>query len=61
MRLNEVRVPSIISKPHFSVDSRNFEMWGRFPPMSEKCGGSVNKNGNLLFASRITQMLLYGS
>ena len=31
-----------------SVDSRNFEMWGQFPPpMSEKCGGLVNKNGNL--------------
>ena len=21
-----------------SVDSRNFEMWGQFPPMSETCG-----------------------
>ena len=25
-----------------SVDSRNFETWGQFPPMSEKCGGLVN-------------------
>ena len=30
---------------YFSVDSRNFEMWGQFPPMSEKCGGLVNKMG----------------
>ena len=32
---------------NISVDSRNFEMWGQFPPMSEKCGGLVTKNGNL--------------
>ena len=32
---------------YYSVDSRNFEMWGQFPPMSEKCGGLVTKNGNL--------------
>ena len=35
-----------------SVDSRNFEMWGQFPPMSEKCGGLVNKNGNLYLRQR---------
>ena len=29
----------------YSVDSRNFEMWGQFSPMSEKCGGLVNKMG----------------
>ena len=35
-----------------SVDSRNFEMWGQFPPMSETCGGLVNKNGNLYLCQR---------
>ena len=35
-----------------SVDSRNFEMWGQFPPMSEKCGGLVNKNGNFYIRQR---------
>ena len=35
-----------------SVDSRNFEMWGQFPPpppppppILEKCGGSVKLMG----------------
>ena len=36
----------------YSVDSRSFEMWGQFPPMSEKCGGLVNKNGNLYLRQR---------
>ena len=35
-----------------SVDSRNFEMWGQFPPMSKKCGGLVNKNGHLYLRQR---------
>ena len=39
-------------KSYSSVDSRNFEMWGQFPPMSEKCGGLVNKNGNLYLHQR---------
>ena len=35
-----------------SVDSRNFEMWGQLSPMSEKCGGLVNKNGNFYIRQR---------
>ena len=42
---------------NISVDSRNFEMWGQFPPMSEKCGGLVNKNGNLYLRQRGINLL----